>query len=116
MNKTIVKKSKASMKIKKEISQNKVKLPQADNARLTVLSIGVKEDSSLLNRELNLETLTFKKGTYKGKRFADLISSRACIGITTRKGMKLKGYEIKAVKVVPSNTRLYSSIIISKVK
>jgi hypothetical protein len=110
MAKTI-KKLKVGVRVRKEKTVQKEKLPSRETARLPVLLQGFKDKEVKLDKEVNLETL--KIG---GKLFGDLISSRAVIGRTTRKGLALAGIYCKAVKVLPNNKQLWSSVIFTRKK
>jgi len=95
----------------KDKTVQKISLPVRDNSRLVVLSQGFKSKEIKMDKAVDLDTLRIK-----GKLFSDLVSSRAVIGTTTRKGLALQGITCKAVKVLPNNKKLWSSVIFTRKK
>jgi len=111
-----VTKVKASIKDlthKKAVVLSKIEIPDSPTSRVVVLrghlqSLKLKKGQSIT---IDLNTLKINK-----KSFVDLISSRACIGTTTRAG--LSEYTFKCLECVQSptlNKKLYVKFIATKV-
>ena len=98
---------------KKAVVLSKVQIPESPTSRVVVLgnylkSLGMKKG---VKRVIDLTQLNIRKVS-----FESLISSRACIGTTTRKG--LSGYSFKCIDCVKSptlNKKLYVKFEVTKV-
>ena len=107
-------KKKVVVKVKavvKDKSVQKMQLPTRDTSRLVVLGQGFKSKEIKMDKAVDLSTL--KIG---GKLFSDIISSRPCIGNTTRAGLALQGITCKAVEVMPKNKKLWTVVIFTRKK
>jgi len=98
---------------KKAVVLSEVQIPESPTSRVVVLgnylkSLGMKKG---VKRVIDLTQLKIGKAS-----FESLISSRACIGTTTRKG--LSGYSFKCIDCVKSptlNKKLYVKFEVTKV-
>ena len=91
-------------KVRKDKVVSKVSLPVRSYSRLIVLLNGFKSKQIKLGKEIKLAQL--KIG---GKLFGDLVSSRAVIGSTTRKGLLKAGIRAVAIKKL-DNQNLWSVV------